>query len=511
MNKFMYLLRGLRRPITGDRVGSKASIGFALLGGLLSWLFISFLPLILLLGLTVQDQTVSIEGLPKRWTAHEYHQTQHELFNTTYRFCCVPSGRRSGKTELAKRRIVICAVGAHRFPDELYVCAAPTRDQAKRIFWGDLKLLTPRNAIKPNGIRESELTIHLKNGATIGVVGMDKPERIEGPPLDGIVLDEYANMRPDAWTKHIRPALSTRGRPGWAWLIGVPEGRNHYYEICKAAHGKKNWKVYKWKSSEIIDPEEIEEAKGDMDLRSFLQEYEGEFISHEGLAYYEFDTEVHAAGTLTFDPSAGPLVLCLDFNRVPGVMLICQEQKAPNWLENAPSFGGVTCVIGEVFILKNSNTKKVCRAFLSRWGAMLKEHPEIDIHLYGDSTGKGRNSSSTEGSDWDLVRAVLKPFFKERLKIRYDDSNPEQRVRVNRSNSRIRTADGVNHVAVDFKQCPEFIKDMEGCETDEEGNLIKEKGSLRTHLSDGFGYYVNRKHPRMYNIEDGKRVKVSTF
>ena len=70
--------------------------------------------------------------------------------------------------------------------------------------------------------------IRLINGAQIWVVGLDRPERIEGSPWDGGVLDEYGNMRANAWPEHIRPALSDRA--GWCDFTGVPEGRNHYYD-----------------------------------------------------------------------------------------------------------------------------------------------------------------------------------------------------------------------------------------------------------------------------------------
>ena len=75
--------------------------------------------------------------------------------------------------------------------------------------------------------------IPLKNGAQIWVVGLDRPERIEGTPWDGGVLDEYGNMRANAWPEHIRPALSDRG--GWCDFTGVPEGRNPMAELRGSA------------------------------------------------------------------------------------------------------------------------------------------------------------------------------------------------------------------------------------------------------------------------------------
>jgi hypothetical protein len=52
---------------------------------------------------------------------------------------------------------------------------------------------------------ESELTIPLWHGGELALVGMDKPARIEGAPWDGGVLDEYGNMKPQAWGENVRP------------------------------------------------------------------------------------------------------------------------------------------------------------------------------------------------------------------------------------------------------------------------------------------------------------------
>ena len=71
---------------------------------------------------------------------------QLRLINSTARFKVVPAGRRSGKTERAKRNLVIQAIkesSEGEWLDYRYFAAAPTRDQAKAIWWSDLKALVP--------------------------------------------------------------------------------------------------------------------------------------------------------------------------------------------------------------------------------------------------------------------------------------------------------------------------------------------------------------------------------
>jgi len=191
----------------------------------------------------------------------------------------------SGKSEIVgKRRLVARAVhGVKGMQNPKYFVAAPTHSQVKKIYWDDLKILCLpwiNIAKRPS---ESNLIIYLNRGQEIHLIGMDKPERIEGPPWVGGVLDEYANMKKHTWLSHVRPALSTPGMPpGWCDFVGVPEGRNHYYRLFKSAKAeqldkgsKSEWGVFHWKSADILDPKEIESAKKDMDELTFQQEYEG--------------------------------------------------------------------------------------------------------------------------------------------------------------------------------------------------------------------------------------------
>ncbi|MEC4606535.1 hypothetical protein, partial [Bacillus paranthracis] len=87
------------------------------------------------------------------------------------RFKVVPAGRRSGKTERAKRFVVREAL---RDPGPYFV-AAPTRDQVKRIYWNDLKRLCFTSALDSRAVSESELIIKLPNGSTISLIGLDQP------------------------------------------------------------------------------------------------------------------------------------------------------------------------------------------------------------------------------------------------------------------------------------------------------------------------------------------------
>ncbi len=430
-------------------------------------------------------------ALPPRWTPLRPHLQQSRYAHSPARFNVVPAGRRSGKTEIAKRKLVRAALRKPLIYPARYFAGAPTYQQAKRIFWDDLKALVPKQflARKPS---ESELMLELKNGTQLHVLGMDKPARIEGSPWDGGILDEYGNMKAEVWGEHVRPALADRR--GWCDFTGVPEGRNHYYRLwLKAiADTTGEWAGFTWKSADILPPDEIAAARLDLDPLVFEQEYEASFVSFEGRAYYNFSTEAHCA-PLAYDPDA-PLIVCLDFNIAPGVAALAQEQPMPR--------GGRigTGIIGEVWIPAGSNTERVCRRILTDWG----KHRGA-VHVYGDATGGAGGTSAVQGSDLELVERFLRrgfkdaPGFGDRLSMRVPNSNPAERARVNAVNTRLLNGADEVHMMVDAAKAPHVVEDLDGVSLVVGGSGEIDKDPKRfkylTHLSDGLGYYVAERFP----------------
>lgn len=437
--------------------------------------------------------TISVDQrCQRRWYPLRYHPVQAALWNSPARFKVVPAGRRSGKTELAKRCGVRKACGPQRYPNARYIFAAPTHLQAKWIFWRDVKLLVPPERLagsRKESISEVELTIRLWNEAQIIVCGLDKAERLEGPPIDWICIDEYANVKKEVWDHHIRPALSERA--GEAWLIGVPEGRNHYYQLAMLAQGQMQehpdlWGYFTWHSADILVPEEIAIARSELDERTFRQEYEGSFETFEGRVYYAFDRELHLDESIQYDREL-PLILALDFNVSPGVAAILQE------VEIARPDGrrlSVTRVVDEIWIEDNSTTIRVCEEFCRRY----RTHPGA-VHLYGDATGGVSGTAQVAGSDWDLVQAVLGPVFRDRLRSYVEWRNPPQRVRVNCVNSRLQSADGNVWLKI-APQCLHTIRDFEGVVYARgTGEIDKKTDPALTHLTDAIGYFIYARHP----------------
>jgi len=435
------------------------------------------------------------DPITPRWTPLEYHAEQQRLVNSPCRFRIAHAGRRGGKTELAKRFLINKALN-FEFPQGRMVFGAPTHRQAVDIFWEDALALIPRWALFGQSLSSISISyrrIKLFNGCIVEVLGLDKPERVEGPPLDGFVGDEFGNFKPKVWGQHIRPALSTRDRlPGFAWLIGVPEGKNHYFNLVEDVKDKDDWDIFTWHTNEI-NPEEAEKARGDLDTLTYEQEYGGEFVSFKGMCYYAFNQDLNCPpeGERVLYNPAYPLDFCWDFNRIPGNCVVSQELPAPEWLvkrNQGMDRGLISCAIDEVFLQQDSNTEKICDILAQRWN-----HHKGSVQLYGDATGGAKKSSGVKGSDWDIIKAKFNGVFNYTSKVK--KSNPAVRVRINAVNSRMVAADGYIGTIIDRK-CKFLIRDAESVTCDDQGDIQKSDiKSLLTHISDAWGYKIARVHP----------------
>jgi hypothetical protein len=376
-----------------------------------------------------------------RWVELRPHSDQIRLWHDQTRFKLVPSGRRSGKTEMAKRRLVehLFRRTWHGQPGR-YFAAAPTDEQARRIYWEDLKALVPQKWTR--SVSETHLRIVTTQGAQLWVVGLEVPQRIEGSPWDGCVIDELANCRPRMWDAHVRPALADRR--GWAWLIGVPDmdapGQMDYEKLVHLAQSgaEPEWACFSWPSSDILPADEIESARRMLDPLIFDQEYLGKFVIARGRAFADFDPAVHVTPT-AYDPS---LQLCwsLDFNIDPMCSGIIQHDR------------GKVRVIGELS-LADTDTDSACDAFLEtadRRGWDLR-----NVAVYGDATGWARDSTSGK-SDWVIVQRRLHNLS---ARHKVPRSNPAIKDTINAVRAILRPADGASRLSID-PCCVRLIEDL---------------------------------------------------
>lgn len=413
------------------------------------------------------------------------------LLDEEHRFFVIPSGRRARKTLISSRKIIFGDRGAVQSDKKRFFQGAPTRQQAKDIFWEKLKTETKEFQRKrPN---ESELYVELHSGSRVYVIGLDRPERIEGMPWDGCHITEVGNLKHDAWPAHIRPVLSDTG--GFAILDGVPEGWNDYYDLALYSCGgflpttepiigafaenkdDPEWCYYHWFSSDVLNPSEIHSARMHMDEKTFRQEFEGSFENYAGLAYYAF-SELNLDIELQRNPDEH-IHIGMDFNVNPMTATLnhIRGDDVLQW--------------GEIY-LNNSRTFEMRDYILDRYPVDL-------CTIYPDSTGK-HESSNAQRSDIAILRSAG-------FKVLARSAPPRVINRVNAVNSKMKAGDGKPHYFVNPKNCPKTVNDWNHVMRTDDGRLDKsQEGKGIKHTSDGEGYLIDFNFPIQRSIATGRQL-----
>jgi len=408
----------------------------------------------------------------ERWYPLRPHPTQIALINDNVRFKVVPAGRRSGKTERLKRHIYHQAV----LVPGLYFIGAPTYSQVKSIYWEDMKRLCLTSLLPKENVRESELSIKIHSGSVIKLVSFDKPERFEGIAWTGGGIDEVANLKADAWAMHIKPALDTciPGKPlAWCWLIGVPEGMNHYYDMYLYARdsGDPNWKAYTWHSSDILPADVIESAKRELSPEQFAQEYQAEFINSSGRVYKNFSSANVKDISIN---SSEPLYWAHDFNF-------------------SPMSSAIACVRNEnvyftdEIVLFSSNAQDVAMEFVERY----KGHSNKFVFLYGDASGRVGEIHG-KSSNYTIIEETLRNNG-WRVERNVKSANPAIVDRQNAVRKMILNANGDIRMYVS-PRCRYLLKGMNTC-TLKDGSSFLEIESDYQHITTAIGYFIDRRFP----------------
>ena len=408
-----------------------------------------------------------------RWYPLIPHLTQCDLVAAVpsgIRFPLVPSGRRSGKTERFKRFIV---KEAFRVVGQ-YFAAAPTYSQAKKIFWKDLKDFCLCSALKKRP-SESELIIYLDNGSEIHIIGLDKPERIEGIPWKGGGVDEFADTKAEAWEANIFPALNTVNPldpdyRAWCWLLGVPDGLNHYYDLCQKAESgiDPNFKVFHWKSSEILPPDVIASAKAAMSARQFNQEFNASFETASGKIYDDYGIHNHTTEKI-----------------------LAHEQL---WWMHDQNFTPLSSAIGvkrgndlyllDEIVLLSAVSKQSALEFVDKF----KDHQNKNVIIYGDPAGRAGEKHG-HASDYTDIKDVLKISgwtFTDKVAR----SHPAIKDRQNSVRSKIRTADGKISLWVNPATAPWCDKGLATVQLQAGSTFQEDQKNKYQHITTAIGYCI---------------------
>jgi hypothetical protein len=315
----------------------------------------------------------------------------------------------------------------------------------------------------------------LLNGSVISLKGAEKPNNLRGRALDFVVLDEFADMRPETWYEVIRPSLSDR--QGGALFIGTPKGRNHFYDLwATGVDGAEGWDSFQYTTLDggNVPSEEIEQAKLDLDERTFNQEYCAEFVTYSGLIYYAFSREQTVK---KIEDNGGTLHVGMDFNLDPMSAVICLRHN------------NTLLAIDEI-VMYGSNTDEMVAEIRERY-------PDRGIVVYPDPASRQRKTSAGGRTDLSILQNAG-------FSVKAKKAHPLVRDRINAVNSRLLSGDGHRHIFIDPK-CRHTIKSLER-QTYKEGTSQPNKDGF-DHMNDALGYLVEYLFPirTQYDVQQPTR------
>lgn len=427
--------------------------------------------------------------LPANWTTLRYHAKQAEAWRTTKRFVSLACGRGSGKTEIARRRVVRMMPVKKPWSDPLYFYALPTYAQAKRVAWGPIKSLFPPEWIKGDP-HESNLSVETVFGSTLYVVGMDKPQRIEGTQWDGGVIDESCDQKPGAFARSVVPALEHRD--GWCWRIGVPKrygsGAPEFKEFFdRGVEGDPNYDEdtlsLSWPSSDILTPKQLRWARENLDARDYAEQYGASWQDIGGAVFHAFSEVHNVTAEVSYRPDR-ELCVGSDFNVDPMCWVLFQRTDQ-----------GID-VFDEIH-MRNTNTPATLDELHRRHGTH-----ENGWAFFGDASGRARKTSATR-SDYLIIKGDER--FKG-AKLFYSASNPPVADRFAATNRLFCSASGERNLRI-HPRCSNLIKDIKYRTYKEYSTEPDDHGELG-HFTDALGYPVYKLHP--LRVVPHSKPKIST-
>jgi hypothetical protein len=230
-----------------------------------------------------------------------------------------------------------------------------------------------------------------------------------------------------------------------------------------------------------VAPEEIEQARNELDEKSFRQEYEASFEQYSGSIYYNWDSGTHIKKQDLDFKKNEILHVAMDFNVSPLVAAICRVN------------GNEISVIDEIS-MDGSNTFEMAEELINRY-------PDNRLWVYPDASGQARKTSSNT-SDHHILR-------NSGFTLKVKNINPPVKDRIAAVNASLKATDGTVKLSVDPK-CRNLIKCISG-QVYKEGTQIPQKDGANdlSHFNDALGYLVHWINPiRRPQPELGKKPQL---
>lgn len=415
------------------------------------------------------------------------HPRQLEVYSDPARYKVVVAGRRWGKTFLSRTELV---TNAAKKKKALVWYVAPTYGMAKDIMWTELVDAIPARLVAKKN--ETKLEIKLINGSVIQLKGADKPDTLRGRGIDYIVLDEYQDFKAGTWEEVIFPTLMDK--QGRALIIGTPKAFNQLHDLYVKGQDPANrgmWASWQFPtiSSPFIPENEIENARRNMDEKTFRQEFEASFETMSGRIYYGFQRATHVKPLPAIDPTK-PVFVGQDFNVDPMTSVIFQLWEDPTYPRT--SMDRYVIHVKDEITLGSSNVMEVCDELDRRYWRWIKSGK---LAMYPDPAGRNRSQGRGETNF---------QIFRERgiTRVYARAKHPARTDRYNAVNLMLRSADGRIRMFVD-PRCKDTIRSLEQT-IYKPGTNEPDKSQGAEHITDALGYPVELLFPLRKVAVSGK-------
>ena len=401
-------------------------------------------------------------------------KSQHKVSQSNKRFRVLISGRRFGKTYLAITEMMKYASK----PNQRIWYVAPTFKMAKDICWSQLKeVLNQFNWIED--INETTLTITIrKTNSTISLKSADMPDSLRGTGLNFLILDEFADIDKRTWFEVLRASVSDT--LGAVLMCGSPKGYGNWsYEMYLKGKQDSEWDSFQFTTLDggMVTKKEIEQAKQDLDQRTFRQEFEGTFENYAGAIYYNF----HPIESVVNKPIEynKPFHIGMDFNVDPMSACVAQIEKEKIY------------IVDEV-VIYSSNTDEMVQEIRDRYGT------KVPIFIYPDPASRQRKTSAGGRTDLSILQ---NGGFNVKVKTRH----PAVRDRINAVNSKLKDTNGNRYIFVS-KSCKTLIKGLQR-QTYKEDTNIPDKEDGFDHMNDALGYMIDYIKPLVVQMPSSRPTR----
>ena len=306
------------------------------------------------------------------------------------------------------------------------------------------------------------------------------PDSLRGTGLNFLILDEFADIDKRTWFEVLRASISdTLGK---VLMCGTPKGYGNWsYEMYLKGKQDSEWESFQFTTLDggMVTPKEIDQARQDLDQRTFRQEFEGTFENYAGAIYYNFHP-IESVVEKAIDYTK-PFHIGMDFNVDPMSACVSQIEKEKIY------------IVDEV-VIYSSNTDEMVEEIRNRYGSKQK------IFCYPDPACRQRKTSAGGRTDLTILQNA---GFNVKCKLKHSPI----RDRINAVNSRLKSATGKRHIFVN-PSCKIIVRGLQR-QIYKENTNIPDKEEGFDHMNDSIGYLIEIVKPLIADQRPFKPVRLS--